>query len=120
MKHGVAAQISQDLATDYEYTADSLVVGIAGTFVLVMARRQTAGSIAATATSLFIIFYLGVLAQYIVRLRMQAASGAARLAMVEKSFADIWTGSHPWERAELAADYDTRRMRWQCKLCESD
>jgi phosphatidate cytidylyltransferase len=81
VKHGLTSQISQDLETDYEVTAGWLVIGLVGTFVLVMFRRQTQGSTAAIATTLFMICYVGLLAQFMMRIRMRAPSGAAWLLL---------------------------------------
>src|SRR5262245_37797319 len=44
VKHAVTAEISQDLATDYEYTVDWIVAALVGTCLMVMARRRAAGS----------------------------------------------------------------------------
>lgn len=81
IRHGLNAAVSQDVADDYRYSSTVFVLGAGLVLLGVMARRQTAGAIAAIGASILMIVYLGLLPQYLIRLRMQAPSGAAWLLL---------------------------------------
>lgn len=81
IRHGLNATVSQDVADDYRYSSTVFVLGAGLVFLGVMARRQTAGAVGAIGASILMIVYLGLLPQYLIRLRMQAPSGAAWLLL---------------------------------------
>ncbi|MCG8408856.1 MAG: phosphatidate cytidylyltransferase [Phycisphaerales bacterium] len=68
-------------ATDHQYSFAALVIALLGTGFFVAARRKTEGAIAAVGTSLLIILYLGLLPQYLVRLRVFGGTSAAWLLL---------------------------------------
>ena len=57
-------------AEDYHYTVVWLTLALLGTALLVARRRQTDRAVGNIAVTLLMIFYLGVLPQYLVRLRL--------------------------------------------------
>lgn len=65
----------------WEATVISLLIGFLGVAIGVAARRQITSAISDLAASLFMIVYLGLLAQFLVRLRLEAPSGAAWLLL---------------------------------------
>jgi len=80
-KHGLNPDVSQDIAEDYRYTLTVLIAGVGLIFAGVMARRRTAGATAAIAASILMVGYLGLLPQYLLRLRLWAPTGAAWLLL---------------------------------------
>ena len=68
-------------AADAQYTVVCLTVALFGVAYFVALRKKTSGSSAAMGTTLFIIFYLGLLPQFIVRLRLLGPPGAAWLVL---------------------------------------
>lgn len=70
VRNSLTEEVSADITTDYKYTQNWLTAMIAGTFLVVGARRRTAGAAGAIGATLLIILYIGVLSGYLVRIRM--------------------------------------------------
>lgn len=68
-------------SADRQYTLVCLVIALLGTGCFVAARRKPEGAIAAIGTTLLIVFYLGLLPQYMVRLRIFGGADAAWLLL---------------------------------------
>ena len=81
VRHGLLPNVSADITDDYRISHTTFVGAIGAVFLGVMARRRTAGATAAIGGSILMIVYLGLLPQYLVRLRMCAPSGAAWLLL---------------------------------------
>lgn len=63
-------------ATDFGHTLTWLTVTLLGTAVLVARRRRAEGAAGDIATTLFCVLYLGLLPQYLLRLRLSTDGGA--------------------------------------------
>jgi len=74
VRNGIASDVSADPATETSQFVTWLLLTFAATLLIVAARRRTAGAIGAIASTLLIIFYVGLLAAFIVRLRMRGES----------------------------------------------
>ncbi len=68
-------------AADTSWTMIALVVGFIGVAAFVAGRRRTDGAIAAIGASMFMIVYLGLLPQFIVRIRVFGPTGATWLLL---------------------------------------
>ncbi|MFQ5430040.1 MAG: phosphatidate cytidylyltransferase, partial [Phycisphaerae bacterium] len=79
--NGLPADAAALHAADTAGTLTVLMVAFIGTAVGVAARRKTAGATAAIGTTLFMIFYLGVLPQFVLRLRVFGPVGSAWLLL---------------------------------------
>lgn len=77
LKHDV---IPRD-ALDGFGTVTVLAIGLVGSAFWVARRKQTAGAIAAVATTVLMILYLGLLPQYLVRLRVFGSSAGIWLLL---------------------------------------
>jgi phosphatidate cytidylyltransferase len=76
MEDGISRQ-----AADHRHTVELLTIALLGAALLTARRRKTDNAVSAIATTLLIVVYLGLLPQYIVRLRLGAPSGAAWLLL---------------------------------------
>ncbi|MCK6456480.1 MAG: phosphatidate cytidylyltransferase [Phycisphaerae bacterium] len=74
VRNGLTADVSSDPMTDYRYTVTWLILWFLIAGVRVAIRRRTDGAIAAIATTLLLIVYLGGLGAYFTRLRMWSGS----------------------------------------------
>jgi len=63
-------------ATDFGHTLVWITVTLLGTAFLVARRRRAEGAIGDIATTLFCVLYLGLLPQYLLRLRLSGEGGA--------------------------------------------
>lgn len=79
--NAMATDAVERRATDYQYTVIWLTIALLGTGLLIARRRKTDRAVGDIATTLFIVFYLGLLPQYIVRLRLVESSGAVWLLL---------------------------------------
>ncbi len=79
--NGPAADGSALHAADSSWTMIALVVAFFGVAVFVAARRRTDGAIAAIGATMFMIVYLGLLPQFIVRIRAFGPTGATWLLL---------------------------------------
>ncbi len=57
-------------SADYQFTVAWLTIALLGTAFLIARRRKTERAIGDIGTTLFIIFYLGLLPQYLLRIRL--------------------------------------------------
>ncbi len=73
-RNGLTSDVSADPATDTVQFVNWLLLTFAATLVIVAARRRTDGAIGAIAATLLIILYAGLLAAFVVRLRMRSDS----------------------------------------------
>lgn len=80
-RHGLTANVSGDITDDYRASMTIFMMSFGAVSLGVMARRKTEGATAAIAASMLMIVYLGLLPQYLLRLRMWAPSGAAWLLL---------------------------------------
>ncbi|MFO0972002.1 MAG: phosphatidate cytidylyltransferase [Phycisphaerae bacterium] len=81
VRNGLDPDVSADVMTDYAYSFTVLVIAVAATFLAVARRRRTIGATGAIGATLLVIVYTGLLAGYVVRLRMWAGSGASWLVL---------------------------------------
>jgi len=81
VRHGLTPNVSGDITDDYRASMTVLVGGLGAVCLGVMARKQTSGATAAIGASMLMIVYLGLLPQFLLRLRMWAPSGAAWLLL---------------------------------------
>lgn len=79
--NGPHAEELAGLAADHGRTVAWLTVGLLGTACLIARRRTTSSAIGNMATTLFVILYLGLLPQYLIRLRLAAPDGGAWLLL---------------------------------------
>lgn len=79
--NGPAADGGALRAADASWTMMGLLVAFFGVAVFVTARRRTDGAIAAIGASMFMIVYLGLLPQFIVRIRVFGPTGATWLLL---------------------------------------
>jgi len=70
VRNSLTEEVSADITTDYKYTVNWLMAMAAGSFLVVGARRKTAGAVGAIGATLLIIFYVGMLSGYLIRVRM--------------------------------------------------
>ena len=68
-------------AVDYQITPLLIVVGMIGSFVSLMRRREAKGAIGHLSTSMFFIVYLGLLPSFILRIAIWAPTGGAWLLL---------------------------------------
>lgn len=68
-------------SADYQFTVFWLTIALLGTAFFVARRRKTDGAIAAIGTTLLMIFYLGVLPQYLIRIRLSDPEGGVWLLL---------------------------------------
>ena len=80
-RHGLTANVSGDITDDYRASMTIFIFGFFLVCLGVMARRKTEGATAAIAASMLMIVYLGLLPQFLLRVRMWAPSGAAWLLL---------------------------------------
>ena len=79
--NGLSGDRATLLADAASYTVTCLTIAVIGSCVLVVARRRTNGAVAAIGATLLMIVYLGLLPQYIIRLRVFGPVGAAWLML---------------------------------------
>ena len=79
--NGLSSDRAALLAADTSQTLTCFTIAVIGTCLLVMARRETDGAVAAIGATLLMVVYLGLLPQYIVRLRVFGPVGAAWLML---------------------------------------
>jgi len=79
--NGLSSDRPALLASDTSYTVTCLTIAVVGSGVLVMARRRTDQAVAAIGATLLMVAYLGLLPQYVVRLRVFGPTGAAWLML---------------------------------------
>jgi len=73
--------VAMERAADHLLTVVMMTVALIVTAFLVACRRQTRGAIGAISTTLLTIFYLGLLSQFIVRLRLSEPEAGAWLVL---------------------------------------
>jgi phosphatidate cytidylyltransferase len=68
-------------AADHRHTVEWLTIALLGAALLTARRRKTDHAVSDIATTLLMVLYLGLLPQYIIRLRLGAPGGAAWLLL---------------------------------------
>jgi phosphatidate cytidylyltransferase len=89
VRNGLTDSVSADPATEAVYTVNWLLLAIGATFLLVAARRRTTGAIGAAASTLFMILYIGLLAAFVVRLRMWSSAWLVAYYLLVVKICDI-------------------------------
>jgi len=80
-RNGPAAGEIGRRSVDYQYTVVWLTMALVGTAFLIARRRRTERAIGDIATTLLLILYLGLLPQYLLRVRVADPSGGVWLLL---------------------------------------
>ena len=80
-RNGPAAGEIGRRSADYQYTVVWLTIALFGACILIGRRRRTERAVGDIATTLLAIFYLGLLPQYLVRVRLADPSDGAWLLL---------------------------------------
>ncbi len=89
VRNNISKEVSADITTDYTYTLNWLIAMVVGTFLVVGARRRTAGAAGAIGSTLLIILYIGVLSGYLVRIRMWGSAWLVLYVLFVVKICDI-------------------------------
>ena len=79
--NGPTDAVDSAQAVDWRFTVGALVVAFAGAALGAAARKKSDGAIGAIGSTLLMIFYIGLLASFLVRLRVFGPAGASWLLL---------------------------------------